>query len=344
MSEENIPEEFLCPVSLEIMVDPVICEDGITYERMSIMKLHDSVSPITRQKIDKNNVIPNRALKKLIEQYVNKESKKILEINENEKNALLIRFKENLEIYQKKILEEKNSEEFNMKTIIDTYNAKFSKIDYIPGTEYKYFIDEKVVNVIKAIDKNEINNIIEKLTKDIKWFDKYYFSEHSIIDYFFDEYLPNIDLYIEEKQTVYSSTPIDEIYTSIQYNKSLKNITKSREYYYEHPEELEHVSKYYRTDSVAVKIVGHWMSRVVENVINIGNSLLVDHNLELIMFITTESSRLSFPLIASYKLFCRSEIVEKICDIDFYNIHKKMNLDYLLNFFNIYLELLNSLK
>ena len=34
--EDGIPDEFKCPITTEIMKDPVIAADGITYERKSI--------------------------------------------------------------------------------------------------------------------------------------------------------------------------------------------------------------------------------------------------------------------------------------------------------------------
>ena len=34
----DIPKEFICPISLEIMKDPVIMSDGQTYDRESITK------------------------------------------------------------------------------------------------------------------------------------------------------------------------------------------------------------------------------------------------------------------------------------------------------------------
>ena len=59
----EIPDEFICPITLDIMNDPVICEDGYTYEKKSILQLQTSISPMTRQPIDITKIIPNRALK-----------------------------------------------------------------------------------------------------------------------------------------------------------------------------------------------------------------------------------------------------------------------------------------
>ncbi len=66
---DEVPEEFLCPITMCIMKDPVICEDGYTYERVAIMGISNSLSPMTRQPINKSNLIPNRALKQYIEKF-----------------------------------------------------------------------------------------------------------------------------------------------------------------------------------------------------------------------------------------------------------------------------------
>lgn len=80
MTTNEIPYEFLCPITLGIMIDPVICDDGNTYERSAILKLQKSVSPITREPIDKTKLIPNRALKKLIDKYCKLENIDIKQI------------------------------------------------------------------------------------------------------------------------------------------------------------------------------------------------------------------------------------------------------------------------
>ena len=69
MDNSNIPTEFICPITLNIMDEPVICEDGYTYEREAILRLPNSISPMTRQFINKNNLIPNRGLKDAIDRF-----------------------------------------------------------------------------------------------------------------------------------------------------------------------------------------------------------------------------------------------------------------------------------
>ncbi|GFQ01856.1 U-box domain-containing protein 15 [Phtheirospermum japonicum] len=70
-----IPHEFLCPISLEIMSDPVIIATGQTYERESIQKWLNSghrTCPKTGQKLNYLTVAPNFALRNLILQWCEK--------------------------------------------------------------------------------------------------------------------------------------------------------------------------------------------------------------------------------------------------------------------------------
>ncbi|KAL0016814.1 hypothetical protein SO802_003883 [Lithocarpus litseifolius] len=70
-----IPHEFLCPITLEIMTDPVIVASGQTYERESILKWFDSnhrTCPKTRQTLAHLSIAPNFALKNIILQWCEK--------------------------------------------------------------------------------------------------------------------------------------------------------------------------------------------------------------------------------------------------------------------------------
>ncbi|CAN1781849.1 U-box domain-containing protein 15 [Linum perenne] len=75
-----IPHEFLCPITLEIMVDPVIIASGQTYERESIQKWLDAnhmTCPKTRQTLDNPSIAPNYALKNIIIQWCDKHKFKL---------------------------------------------------------------------------------------------------------------------------------------------------------------------------------------------------------------------------------------------------------------------------
>ncbi|KAE8701184.1 U-box domain-containing protein 4 [Hibiscus syriacus] len=64
-----IPADFCCPLSLELMTDPVIVASGQTYERAFIKNwigLGLTVCPKTRQTLTHTNLIPNYTVKALI--------------------------------------------------------------------------------------------------------------------------------------------------------------------------------------------------------------------------------------------------------------------------------------
>ncbi|GMJ08027.1 plant U-box 4 [Hibiscus trionum] len=64
-----IPADFCCPLSLELMTDPVIVASGQTYERAFIknwIALGLTVCPKTRQTLTHTNLIPNYTVKALI--------------------------------------------------------------------------------------------------------------------------------------------------------------------------------------------------------------------------------------------------------------------------------------
>ena len=71
----SLPANFICPITQDTMKDPVICEDGISYERVSIQEwfLSHNTSPVTRQIIHSTNLIPNIALRNTIQDYLKQE-------------------------------------------------------------------------------------------------------------------------------------------------------------------------------------------------------------------------------------------------------------------------------
>lgn len=70
------PNEFQCPITLEVMTDPVVCSDGHTYERKAILKWIEqssranrqgrATSPKTAVLLDNHNLLPNYSIKSQI--------------------------------------------------------------------------------------------------------------------------------------------------------------------------------------------------------------------------------------------------------------------------------------
>nr|XP_007144889.1 hypothetical protein PHAVU_007G192300g [Phaseolus vulgaris]ESW16883.1 hypothetical protein PHAVU_007G192300g [Phaseolus vulgaris] len=86
----SIPPYFLCPLSLELMLDPVIVASGQTYERQSIQKWLDhglTVCPKTRQRLTHTNLIPNYTVKAMIATWCEENNVKLSGNSEHKKYA-----------------------------------------------------------------------------------------------------------------------------------------------------------------------------------------------------------------------------------------------------------------
>lgn len=70
--EVMIPRHFRCPISLDLMKDPVTLSTGITYDRESIEKWLEEgnqTCPVTNQVLSSFDQIPNHSLRKLIQDW-----------------------------------------------------------------------------------------------------------------------------------------------------------------------------------------------------------------------------------------------------------------------------------
>ncbi|KAJ4825886.1 hypothetical protein Tsubulata_016102 [Turnera subulata] len=75
-----IPPYFRCPLSLELMLDPVIVASGQTYDRVSIQRWLDqgmTVCPKTRQILSHTNLIPNYTVKAMIANWCHENNIKV---------------------------------------------------------------------------------------------------------------------------------------------------------------------------------------------------------------------------------------------------------------------------
>ena len=68
----EIPDSFYCPISRQLMTDPVSTPLGISYERSSIEEWLSSHStcPVSNTNLTKQMLTPNRALKDTIEKLM----------------------------------------------------------------------------------------------------------------------------------------------------------------------------------------------------------------------------------------------------------------------------------
>ncbi|CAG5130899.1 unnamed protein product, partial [Candidula unifasciata] len=67
-----VPEEFLCPITHELMQDPVMASDGYTYDRHAIVSwiARENRSPMTNVLLTSTEVTPNRTLKMMMQKFL----------------------------------------------------------------------------------------------------------------------------------------------------------------------------------------------------------------------------------------------------------------------------------
>lgn len=74
MEEIDVPAHFLCPISMQLMRDPVTLSTGITYDRDNIERwlfsCKNNTCPVTKQVLcDTELLIPNHTLRRLIQAW-----------------------------------------------------------------------------------------------------------------------------------------------------------------------------------------------------------------------------------------------------------------------------------
>ena len=71
MATDPIPQAFICPITQDVLVDPVSTADGQTYSRAAIERWLAShrTSPVSNEVLAHRNVTPNHALRNAIEEW-----------------------------------------------------------------------------------------------------------------------------------------------------------------------------------------------------------------------------------------------------------------------------------
>jgi hypothetical protein len=68
----SLPDEFVCPITQEIMKDPVVTRTGMSFERSAIFEWllnHNNTNPLTREPLGPKDLISHRSLKARIEAW-----------------------------------------------------------------------------------------------------------------------------------------------------------------------------------------------------------------------------------------------------------------------------------
>ncbi|KAL6612030.1 hypothetical protein LY90DRAFT_698277 [Neocallimastix californiae] len=98
MDFEDVPKEFLCPITLEIMKEPMVMPDGQTYEKDAIKMALElrHCSPLTKQPMEFSDGVINYTLKSLIENYI---KEKNIKLNDKDVNNIdFSKFNEDMKV------------------------------------------------------------------------------------------------------------------------------------------------------------------------------------------------------------------------------------------------------
>ncbi|KAA8521550.1 hypothetical protein F0562_012223 [Nyssa sinensis] len=73
MDEIDVPSYFICPISMQLMRDPVTVSTGITYDRENIERwlysCKNNTCPVTKQVLSDIDLTPNHTLRRLIQAW-----------------------------------------------------------------------------------------------------------------------------------------------------------------------------------------------------------------------------------------------------------------------------------
>ena len=81
MSKEyDVPEEYLCPITFELMLEPVKASDGYIYEKKAILDWYkqNKTSPFTREELTSEFIFQNELHLKILS-YMQKYNIKVEE-------------------------------------------------------------------------------------------------------------------------------------------------------------------------------------------------------------------------------------------------------------------------
>ncbi|KAK1933642.1 E3 ubiquitin-protein ligase CHIP [Phytophthora citrophthora] len=77
MYPSEVPDYFMCPISMEVMLDPVTTPNGVSYERRCLeehLRHNGAIDPLTRKRLTLDMLRPNTSLKAAIQDYLDKNS------------------------------------------------------------------------------------------------------------------------------------------------------------------------------------------------------------------------------------------------------------------------------
>ena len=148
-----VPDDFYCPITGELMDDPVSDPEGFTYERSSIVRWLESknTSPMTRSPLNVSDLVENKSLKKSIESIRGKLKEDQLKIESQISDSELKPFTDSLDGIQL------NTYYLNDKLFV---NIKTPDVDVRPPVDIVLCIDISGSMITEATLKGDKNETI----------------------------------------------------------------------------------------------------------------------------------------------------------------------------------------
>jgi hypothetical protein len=185
------PIEFMCPITHLIMNEPVIDNEGNSYEKEAISKwlLINNTSPITRNHLRLSDLKPNRALKDIISNFnkikkvvppKTKDNESFIENDNPIKLDIISSFKDD-DVYINLTIEPINNNQPVPMDIVIVIDVSGSMQD--PALVEIEGITKDVGFTLLDITKHAINTIIETMKKNVDRISIVTFSNNSEVIY-----------------------------------------------------------------------------------------------------------------------------------------------------------------
>lgn len=81
----EVPPHFICPITREVMLYPVVASDGQSYEKFAIvawLKEHNT-SPMTNKIMKSNKIIQNFTLRSMIREFIDRNQLKLIQMEKD---------------------------------------------------------------------------------------------------------------------------------------------------------------------------------------------------------------------------------------------------------------------
>ena len=154
-SENFIPNEYICPITNNVMEEPVIAADGYTYERSSItewFRRGHRTSPLTNLQLTDTSLRVNLSLKKLISDFLEQNSSHKLQIKSDLQFSIQL-IEDEIKHLQAK---ETSLQEIGPKLL--SSDSKILK-DGIQGLKSEIQTVKSEINGLKADSKSQLNTL-----------------------------------------------------------------------------------------------------------------------------------------------------------------------------------------